>query len=71
MHEAPPDDPAEAEASTQVYSGEITHDPSEEEVNRVVGEIAHTINGMVAPLIELEFEATPLQLGFAPRQVSM
>ncbi|KAG0635958.1 hypothetical protein HOY80DRAFT_892167 [Tuber brumale] len=71
MHEAPPNNSAEAEASTQVYSGEITHDPSEEEVNRVVDEIAHTINGMVAPLIELEFEATPLQLGFTPRQVSM
>ena len=71
MYEAPPDSPAEAEANTQVYSGEITHDPSEEEVSQVVSEIAHTINGMVAPLIELEFEATPLQLGFAPRQVLM
>jgi len=71
MHEAPPDSPAEAGASTRAYSGEITHDPSEEEVGRVGNEIALTINGMVAPLIELEFEATPLQLGFAPRQVSM
>jgi len=71
MHEAPPDGPAEAEASTRVYSGEITHDPSEEEVGRVVSEIALTIDGMVAPLIELEFEATPLQLGFVTGQVSM
>ncbi|RPB03372.1 hypothetical protein L873DRAFT_1833833 [Choiromyces venosus 120613-1] len=63
MHEAPPD--TEAEVNTQAYSGEITHDPSEEEVSQVVSEIALTINGMVAPLIELEFQATPLQLGFA------
>lgn len=71
MHEAPPDSPAEGQANPRVYSGEIAHNPSEEEVNHFVSEIAHTINGMVAPLIELEFEATPLQLGFATRQVSM
>ncbi|CUS09843.1 unnamed protein product [Tuber aestivum] len=71
MHEAPSDGAVEAEASTQFYSGEITQDPSEEEVSQVASDIALTINGMVAPLIQMEFEATPLQLGFAARQVSM
>ncbi|PWW80140.1 hypothetical protein C7212DRAFT_273739 [Tuber magnatum] len=67
MHEAPPGGTAEAEDNTQFYSGEITHDPSEEEVNQVASEIALTINGMVAPLIQLEFRATPLELGLAAR----